>query len=176
MWKDLVAIALEDPCSPKEAAEVLDNLAKKAKARFYADENFPLLAAQVLRKMGGKVKTAAEANMLGFPDEAHAAYALKRKLILVTCDRDFLNQAKFPLIKCPAIFVFNFGGGSEHEIRLAFRCLDAVLKMPQFFDKWWQIDASINEWTELTRHLDGTVSRGRFRVHGGRIEQWLPED
>ena len=44
MWKDLLEIVREEPCTPKEAREVLDYLERGTKARFYADENFPSAA------------------------------------------------------------------------------------------------------------------------------------
>lgn len=115
MWKDLLEIVRKDPCTPKEAREVIDYLKRGAKARFYADENFPSAATELLRSMGARVRTAADADMLGHPDEAHATYALKHELVLLSCDRDYLNKSRFPLISCPAIFVFQFGAGTSEE-------------------------------------------------------------
>ncbi len=67
----------------------------------------------------------------------HAAYALKRGLVLITCDRrDYLDERRFPLIHCPAIAVFSFGSGSVREIRTWLVCLKRMVGMPQFFDKW----------------------------------------
>jgi hypothetical protein len=56
--------------------------------------------------------------------------------VVVTCDRDFLDERRHPLIKCPAVFIFDFGSGTVDEMRRAFTCLAAVLRTPQFFDKW----------------------------------------
>ena len=113
--------------------------------------------------------------MLGHPDGAHAAYALKNGLVLLSCDRDYLNKGRFPLISCPAIFVFQFGSGTAEEMQLAFQCLDSVFNTPQFFDKWYKADASVNEWTESYRSLDGTTSRERHRVHEGKHQLWIEE-
>lgn len=175
MWRDIEELAAEDPPSPKELREVLENLARKAKARFYADENFPANAAAVLRSLGAHVVTAQEAGRGGHPDENHAAYALKNGLILVTCDRDFLSESKHPLIHCPAVFVFSFGSGSDDEIRRSYRCLASALRTPQFFDKWWKVEASPDSWTESVRYANGTTSRQRHRVWHGRVQQWVDE-
>ena len=107
------------------------------------------------------------------PDENHGAYALKHGYILITCDRDYLNERRFPLIHCPAIAVVDFGTGSAQEIRQTFTCLERVLGSPQFFDKWVKIDARRDSWTEYSRCLDGTTSRLRYRVHRGVIQEWV---
>ncbi|RDS79588.1 hypothetical protein DWU98_17515 [Dyella monticola] len=175
MWKDLLEIVRKDPCPPKQALEVIEYLKRGAKARFYADENFPSAATELLRSKGASVRTAVEANMLGLPDEAHAAYALKHRTILLSCDRDYLNNGRFPLISCPAIFVFQFDSGTGEEMRLAFRCLDPVFSTPQFFDKWCKVDASVHEWTKSYRSLDGATSRERHRIHEGKHQLWIEE-
>jgi len=72
-------------------------------ARFYADENFPYLATRMLRRFGAQVVTVQEADLRRHPDENHAAYALRYGYILLTCDRDYLDNRKFTLIHCPAI-------------------------------------------------------------------------
>ena len=174
-WRNIDEMVAEDPPSPREAQEVIDALARRAVARFYADENFPNTATDELRTMRARVTTAQQANLLGHPDENHLAYAKRKGLVLVTCDRDYLNERRHPLIHCPAIVVFNFGSGMREEIRRSFGCLSAVLDMPQFFDKWWKIDAKRDSWTEYVRHLDGTTSRSRCRLFRGRIQQWVGE-
>ena len=115
-WVDVEVLAAKNRASPKEAAQVLKYLARRAKPRFYADENFPPLAVLLLRRLGAKVDTVHENRKRGHPHENHAAHALKHGLILITCDRDFLDNRRFPLIHCPAIFVFDFGSRSVREI------------------------------------------------------------
>lgn len=44
----------QDRPNREEAQEVLNYLARRAKARFYADENFPAQAVSLLREMGRK--------------------------------------------------------------------------------------------------------------------------
>jgi predicted nuclease of predicted toxin-antitoxin system len=174
-WINLEELVAVDPPSPREAREVLDNLAKRAKARFYADENFPPKAAAILRDLGARVVTAQEAGLVGHPDENHVAYARKNGFVLVTCDRDFLDERRHPLIQCPAIFVFDFGSASTPEIRRAFRCFSTVFRMPQFFDKWWKVDAKRDSWSEYVRHQDGTTDRSRFRLWRGRLQEWASD-
>ena len=63
----------------------------------------PTLAIRFLRERGAKVVTAREVGHRRHPDENHAAYALKCGYVLLTCDRDYLDEHRFPLIHCPAI-------------------------------------------------------------------------
>jgi hypothetical protein len=65
----------------------------------------------------------------------------------------------FPAIRCPAIVVFDFGSGLIEDIKLAFRCLRLILRIPQFYDKWAKIDAKAEGWTESMRYLNGATSR-----------------
>ena len=58
------------------------------------------------------VLTAQEARLNGHPDENHAGFALKNGCVLLTYDRDYLDEQRFPLIHCLAIAVFDFGSGS----------------------------------------------------------------
>lgn len=171
-WVDAADVYAEDPASEKEIAQVLEYRKQKAKPRFLADENFPSLATSMLKAMGARVVTVQKLGKKGHPDENHAAYALKHRYILVTCDRDYLNNVRFPLVHCPAIAVFDFGTGSAAEIRRAFICLWTAFRTPQFWDKWMKIDANPQSWTQYTRHLDGTTSRSRHRLHDGVFQEW----
>jgi predicted nuclease of predicted toxin-antitoxin system len=174
-WVNLIDLVRANPPTQKEIEQVLEYRRRRVKARFYVDENFPLRAAAVLRSLGGRVITVQDTQRRGHPDENHAAYSLRRGLILVTCDRDYLSESRFPLIHCPAIAVFDFGAGSVKEIREAFTCLQRVLASPQFFDKWVKIDARPDAWIEYSRHLDGTTSRCRYRVHRGTMQEWVEQ-
>lgn len=172
-WINLIDLVRANPPTKKEVEQVLDYRRKRAKARFFVDENFPSRATDVLRDMGGRAITVQDSGRRGHPDENQAAYALGHGLILVTCDRDYLNDTRFPLIHCPAIVVCDFGSGSKKEIRQTFICLERILASPQFFDKWVKIDARRDSWTEYSRCLDGTTSRSRYRVYRGMIQEWI---
>jgi predicted nuclease of predicted toxin-antitoxin system len=153
--------------------QIVEYQRRKAKPRFYADENFPTQAVKLVRAKGVKVLTAKEAGRTGHPDENHAAYVLKTGRVLLTCDRDYLDERRFPLISCPVIVVCNFGSGSSIEMQRTFRCLRTMLGIPQVFDKWSKIDAKPEAWVEYSRFLDGTTARSRYRVYSGRLQEWV---
>lgn len=168
---------LYEPLPKKEADEVARILSlKKTHARFLADENFPADAIALMRSRGLKVETAAEAGLLHHPDENYVAYALRQGMVLVTCDRDYLIRRRFPLISCCTIVIFDFGGGTLAEKESAMRCLIHIDRAPSFYDKWTKIHAKPDEWTEESRHLNGTISRSRLRLlWNGRLEEWVED-
>lgn len=128
VWVNCSETAAKDPPPAAEIRQGEEFRSKHAKVRFYADENFPSLATEILRAMGARVITVQEADLRRHPDENHAGFALRNGYVLVTCDRDYLDDRRFPLIHCPAIVVFDFGGGTPAEIRAAFRCLRTMFK------------------------------------------------
>jgi len=75
-WMDLVEAINHDPPTKKEIEEVIDYRRRKAKPKFYADENFPTAAMMLIRSGGCNVLTANEVELQGHPDENHAAYAV----------------------------------------------------------------------------------------------------
>jgi predicted nuclease of predicted toxin-antitoxin system len=173
VWVDVEKLAAESEPSPKEKRQVEDYLARHAKPRFYSDEDFPETAVSLLRRIGARVQTVREAELAHHEDEDHVAYALRNRLILLTCDRDFLNDTRFPLTHCPAIVVFDFGSGSIREMEQAFRCLAPVFTAPQFYDKWCKIDAKRDSWTQYQRYQDGSTSRTRHRLWRGKMQEWV---
>jgi predicted nuclease of predicted toxin-antitoxin system len=172
-WVSAIKTAKHNLATKKEINQVLDYYRRKAKPKFYADENFPAAAIRLIRSRGAHVLTAHDANLKGHPDENHAAFALKSGRVLLTCDRDFLDQGRFRLIHCPVIVICDFGLGTSLEMRLTFRCLRAVFRVPQFYDKWMKIDAKRQSWIESCRYLNGTTSRTRYRIYGRQLQEWV---
>ncbi len=175
-WVNIEKPAKTEMPAEREKREILENVRRRAKARFYADENFPGVAVGILRQLGADVSIVREAGCTGHPDENHAASALRLGRVLITCDRDYLDERKFPLLRCPAIVVCDFGSGTESEIIDTYQCLWAILTAPQFFDKWTKIDAHRSAWSEYTRFQDGSTARQRYRRYQGRLQEWVEGD
>src|SRR6266436_6432971 len=98
MWKYIADVVLAEPPTEREKREVHDCIRRRAKPRFYADENLPTAAISILRRMNADVYTAKEARLQRHPDENHLAQARKLGRVLMTCDRDYLDERRFPLI------------------------------------------------------------------------------
>jgi hypothetical protein len=173
-WIGIEKLVADDKPTEGEKRQVIDFARRKAKPRFYADENFPKLATDLLRRrLKADVLTVQDTRRRGHPDENHAAEALRLGRVLITCDRDYLDERRFPLVHCPALLVFDFGRGTAGEIWETFKCLGAIFSVPQFFDKWGKIDARRDNWTEYVRNLDGTTTRHRYRFQRGQMQQWV---
>ncbi|MDQ5827943.1 MAG: DUF5615 family PIN-like protein [Chloroflexota bacterium] len=109
-WVDMYKLL--PPLSREEAAEIENyGRAIKRKPRFYVDEDVPTLAVEILREWEFNVLTAEEAGKRGHPDENHLAEAQKQGRILITCDRGYLNERRFPLNQTSALIVCAFGFG-----------------------------------------------------------------
>src|SRR5215470_13366652 len=141
-WVDVETIVRDNPPKQSEKREVEDYMRRRAKPRFYADENMTPLAIYLLKEFGGNVLTVTDVSNRGHPDENHACAALRLGPILVTCDRDYLDETRFPLIHCPTIIICNFGAGSRDDIVRTFSCLAGPFIAPQIYDKWMKITAS----------------------------------
>jgi aspartyl/asparaginyl-tRNA synthetase len=172
-WVDVQGLVIADEPTQREKEQVTEFVRRKAKPRFYADENFPILATTILRRRKADVLTVQDTRRKRHPDENHAAEALRLRRVLITCDRDYLDERRFPLVHCPALVVCNFSRGTAQEIFDTFDCLTGIFRAPQFYDKWMKIDARRDSWTEYARHLDGTTSRTRYRFHNRRMQEWV---
>jgi predicted nuclease of predicted toxin-antitoxin system len=174
-WVNILEVVKQNPPSKREVEQVFEYRRRKAKAKFYADENFPTAAVQLLRSNGVNMLTAREAAVRGHPDENHAAFAVRNARILLTCDRAYLDEQRFPLVHCPVIVVCAFGSASSNEMRQTFRCLRTMSSFPQAFDKWTKIEAKRESWTEYARFLNGTSSKTRYRINRGQLQEWWIE-
>ncbi len=167
---------IEKPAlSKKEKEQIEQYLKRRKKPRFYADENFPAQATAILKEMRADVVTVQQLKRSGNPDENHLAQAKRLGRILVTCDRDYLDEKRHPLIHCPALIVFDFGSGTQDEIIRAYRCLYLIFTAYQFFDKWIKIDAKRDEWIEMIRFQDGSTRRERCRIYEGKLQVLIDE-
>ena len=90
--------------------------------------------------------------------------------MLLTCDRDYLDKQRFPLIHCAAFVVFDCAGRYRKCGKRSMPS-EHVHSAPQFFDEWIKIDAKRDGSSEHSRFLDGTTSRARRRVHRGRLQE-----
>lgn len=72
--------------------------------KFLADENFPKPLITTIRKLGFSVKSIQQKQLQGSSDETVSSIAKKEKRVIITFDKDFLEE------KTPAdqIILFHF--------------------------------------------------------------------
>ncbi len=102
------------PASKAETAAFRRQFAKKA--RFLLDENLPVGIADGMRRLGWNTKTSAELGLRGRGDEELFALAHRRDRVLVTCDRGFLNERRFPPHRNPGVIVLHGGSGDTQAL------------------------------------------------------------
>jgi hypothetical protein len=174
-WHNVVDIYFREvDKSPTELAEVRRlHLLKKTHARFLADENVPADVVELILAIGYSLCTAEEANLLGHDDKEYPAFALKERMVFITCNRNYLNEREFPLSESPVIVVCDYGGGTPAEVARAIQCLILINAVPTRNVKGAKLDAGPDGWTEERILQRGTISRTRHRYNQGHLQQWL---
>jgi predicted nuclease of predicted toxin-antitoxin system len=77
----------------------------KRKARFLVDENMDRDVALLLMDFGYNSVFVGDLGLVGAPDETVFASAWKERRIILTHDRDFLNDTRFPFHRNPGVIV-----------------------------------------------------------------------
>jgi predicted nuclease of predicted toxin-antitoxin system len=86
-------------------------LAKRTK--FFVDESLGPEATSFLREKKLNVKDVFEEGLIGRPDEDVMAFAWRNKRVLLTHDRDFLDNQRFPEHRNPGVIVLPGGAGDQ---------------------------------------------------------------
>ena len=75
------------------------------KPRFLVDENLGHELAAALKLVGYNTKSAEDAVLTGYPDESYWAIARREDRVLISKDRDFLDNRRFPLRLSPGVLI-----------------------------------------------------------------------
>src|SRR6266581_6987702 len=99
----------------------------KGKARFLVDESLGREAALFLRSNGWNTRSVDEVGLQGRSDEDVHAYAKHDNRIILTHDRDFLDDRRFLVDGHPGVVVLPGGSGeSEPLLRAMFNMLKII--------------------------------------------------
>jgi predicted nuclease of predicted toxin-antitoxin system len=101
------------------------------KARFLVDEHVPPHVAAYLREEGWNVVTAQEAGLTGRPDDDLFAFAKSEDRLLLTNDRDFLNEQKHRSGSTGGVVVLPGGSGETTAL------IEGVVDMLQTIAPYW---------------------------------------
>lgn len=101
---------------------------KFGKTRFYADENIQSWLVGYLRSKGFHVEYAIELGFNPRDDEFHLQEAKRRKCILLTKDKDFLDHGRFPFqdLKDTAIIVLETDESVEQKYIYGYMILSLI--------------------------------------------------
>ncbi|HPA45850.1 MAG TPA: DUF5615 family PIN-like protein [Thermodesulfobacteriota bacterium] len=132
----------------------------RRKIRFLIDENIPAKVCAFLRKKKFNLQTLQEADLNGRDDEAIFQYAKQKDRILITRDRHFLNERRFPLQNSPGVAILSCpSDGDDTLIDLLEQLIDVY---GDSHDLWYeQIILFPGDNTFSIRCRDSTSSRSR---------------
>jgi hypothetical protein len=82
---------------PKASSDEQTLLKILRKARLYADEDIEDEVVQAIKDRGVNISSVHERGEQGKPDEVHLATARREHRFLLTKDKDFLDDRRFPL-------------------------------------------------------------------------------
>jgi predicted nuclease of predicted toxin-antitoxin system len=134
------------------------------------DESLGKDAVRVLRENRWNAKFASDLGLIGKSDDAVFAAAWKQKRVILTHDRDFLDNRRFPFHRNPGIIVFAVGASGEDDEGLiaSFMKMQALLKVS---------GGAYMVGTKIVFSDDGHVSIERRRQNGSTrtIRYWMPK-
>jgi predicted nuclease of predicted toxin-antitoxin system len=148
------------------------------KARFLVDESVGVGVSDLLRSSGWNVKYVAEAGLTGQGDEDVLAFALRDDRVLLTHDRDFLNNRRFPEHRNPGLVVLP--GGSGDAVALVESLKWTLSIVGEFRELWRKSKVEVSgggKFTVTSREADtGRVTTTRYwAVPNGSVLEWEDE-
>ena len=159
--------------SQREVSEFFKEHGKKA--RFLVDENIDPELAPVLRRERWNVVSVGEVGPVGHADEDVFNHAWRDNRILLTKDRDFLNNQRFPPHRNPGVIVLP----DEPEDSRAFfgAMLIALTVMGRLREVYRYSKIEIDRTGVMvieSRNLKtGRYERRRVRDTDRDVEEWV---
>jgi predicted nuclease of predicted toxin-antitoxin system len=141
---------------------------KFRRARLYADEMVEDEAIGFLRSNKVNVQSARELDFAGRGDSFHVSHALRTKRFLLTKDRDFLNDRKFPLNHIPGIIVIK---ANMTRVAEYATCLNLIVGfvVPYGEIRYGQkIEVTPARLSHHFRGADGQLVDEEFRLRDGK--------
>lgn len=159
----------------KEEASWLRRLFGK-KTRFLVDEDLDPAISRILRELGWNTKSVSEVGLRGRSDEAVFAYAWRHKRVLITCDRGYLDDRRFPEHRNPGVVVLPEATLNSHVFVGIMR--DVLQLVGPFATLWRGSKLVFSKGGEVTitdRNRDtGMLEKTRYRFTSGlNAEIWV---
>jgi predicted nuclease of predicted toxin-antitoxin system len=147
---------------------------------FYADHDLDDTIVQVLRRLKYEVETARDIGAQNQPDEFHYKRAFKTKRVLLTHDKDYLDNERFPLSQTNGVIIFNIDTDNTSEIARALEVVDVILaKISPILKEKKVLLNSDYSLTFIKRVWDGgdfSIEETRYRIDGNGKDVWIWEE
>jgi predicted nuclease of predicted toxin-antitoxin system len=115
----------ELPLSDEEVSRILHE--QRRRSRFLVDESLGAEVTRLLRRLRWNVKDVYELGLAGHPDENVLAAAKADDRILLTHDRGFLDERRFPHHRNPGVAILPGAQGNEGALLRALAQMLAVV-------------------------------------------------
>jgi predicted nuclease of predicted toxin-antitoxin system len=143
------------------------------KTKFFVDESLGPDITAFLREKKQNVKDVFEEGLVGRSDEDVMAYAWRTQRVLLTHDRDFLDNQRFPENRNPGLIVLPAREGDETAMGHGVaRVLSAFSKDP---DAWRHHKIIVTTDEVQIRGPGRAVQRYRFDKNG-RVFEWEDDE
>lgn len=148
----------------------------RKKAKFYADADIEPIIIELLRDLKFKVQTAGEAGLTGHDDADHVAHAFRHNRILLTRDRDYLDDRKHPPYRNPGIVVLDIEPMTREGLINALWLLKTVIG--PYREIWRESkiliskDGCVTVWQKEFETGKRQKRRYRLNCHG-QIQEWV---
>lgn len=149
-------------------------------ARFYADHNLDQSIVYVLRHEKFDVETAEGIQADKQPDEFHYRYAFKSKRVLLTHDKDFLDNERYPLSQTCGVIVFNVDTNNASQIARVLEVVVTILAglAPALRQKKFVVnsDYTIRMTERVPSNAGWQEQTRRFRFDTNVEDVWIWEE
>jgi len=115
----------------------LDPQIQPKKLKLCTDANIPLEVVEEIRQAGIPVRTAYEDKIATHSDKAILAWAKRSKRILLTLDRHFWDDKRFPLQNVPGIIFIDVPPDNVDNILKSFGLIYGTFACSYHLD-WWE--------------------------------------
>jgi predicted nuclease of predicted toxin-antitoxin system len=148
------------------------------RSRFLVDECLGVDVTGVLKNWGCNVQDSSEAGLRGKDDTTVFQYAWKSGRILLTHDRDYLDDQEFPEHRNPGVVILPGAEGDNAVLIRALRlCVDVMGKMPDIWRGAKVVIVASGEITVRQReHDSGRVTSTKYRMEAGVPQEWIDEN
>ncbi len=162
------------PWIPLENPDYISGEFKK-RTRFLIDESLGAEVAIFLRDKGFSAVFVADVRLNGRSDEDVFSFAWREKRMLLTHDRDFLDDRRFPENRNPGVVVLPGGDGDQNAMGVGIGTVLAVFGAgPSIWEKTKTAISPSGEMTIRRRNFEtGKIETTRYRMTGkGNAEIW----
>jgi predicted nuclease of predicted toxin-antitoxin system len=157
----------------KEGVRVVNRLTRR-RSRFLVDESLGTGVAEILRYLRYNAKFGPDVGLGGKADPAVYALAWREKRILLTHDKDYLDDREYPFNRNPGVIVLPGEEGEQVPLGMAMRSMLNIFGTHgRIFPNAKIVIDSNNVWyIKNYRKSDGYIERAKLKFTKNHVYSW----